>query len=967
MSAVAAASAVLGAGAHGAGEWPCDLQAALKAARERGTVAVVFARTQWDMVSRWIERTVLSDPTMVEAVGSSPHCQAWLAHKKLRPLGLGGPTFLFFDSQGRLMKRTDALGPVGDLVREIAACQQRIGLYDRLKARAARPDAQIETLEDFAAELEHRGDAKALAATHARLAKACRNEAHGHEAAAQYWGAVQATREAARNRKGSKTDAVALWRKYVADHPNGKHSGRARLNLAAVLARKSQIEEAAKALEDFLVRADEDSSERPKTMAKLATLYEAAKQTEKAAAARVQLVRLYPRSPHALQMLVATGRNGWLVQGRPNIAVKACRQVLDVGQGPYAETGLLLMAAIENEGRLHKRMRRRRSVADVVCLAPDPSALLSALSRWDGETFFPVLLADEYFAPKFIKAFRPRRIVMLDPAAKFEVDFKTLLRVVSAAWGPEDLSQTHSAERADLRRRWADAGHVPLGAVIVKPSSPQALAAVALAAGHGQVLASVHVEGQPGGTIAFDDMQGLRRRVRGAIGQWGYSFDELRDDIDFVTVTAEMPYRYRRTDGIQPGVYAFDDALTRGADGRRFAYVGRLIGTPAQSVYAAMCSLFLQPDSALLFNTYGRRRGSIWKQYGMARAAKAVQAQERYSCRHVEGKEATLGTWHGLTRPESRFGLIFVNSSGGRTNWSIPGGGGTSDDVPLAAPALVEFTHSGSASLPTDAHSIAGRWLASGAFAYFGSSAEPYLSAFPTPSTYAARLLRGWPAGMAFRRVHGRPYWTPWRLVYLGDPLYSLHAPPPRRPAPSSIDGKDAAAEARRLAAAGGTSIDLVRLHLILNRPTDAIAVARKMKRGDMTEAQRRTLDFAMVLEPYQQGRYDDVTKYAGGLKGKRSTPVELLYRQSVLALWDKALESRDAKAALSLLDRVAQFAAHNALIARCVGQAVPICQGAEDRAKLREFGERMLGGRFKDKKSQSALKKALKKLGDGG
>ena len=56
---------------------------------------------------------------------------------------------------------------------------------------------------------------------------------------------------------------------------------------------------------------------------------------------------------------------------------------------------------------------------------------------------------------------------------------------------------------------------------------------------------------------------------------------------------------------------------------RRWAYTGRLLGDPAASVARAMAALFLQPNSALLWNTY--TGGRPWSDYTMGPAAAATE------------------------------------------------------------------------------------------------------------------------------------------------------------------------------------------------------------------------------------------------------------------------------------------------------------------------------------------------------
>src|SRR5690606_2798161 len=79
-----------------------------------------------------------------------------------------------------------------------------------------------------------------------------------------------------------------------------------------------------------------------------------------------------------------------------------------------------------------------------------------------------------------------------------------------------------------------------------------------------------------------------------------------------------------------------------------------------------------------------------------------------------------------------------------------------------------------SAENPNDPETLAGRWLAHGAFVYFGSSHEPYLSAFRTPGLVADLLAEGLPFGASARMnaEEAPPFGNAWRLVYLGDPLY---------------------------------------------------------------------------------------------------------------------------------------------------------------------------------------------------
>jgi hypothetical protein len=102
--------------------------------------------------------------------------------------------------------------------------------------------------------------------------------------------------------------------------------------------------------------------------------------------------------------------------------------------------------------------------------------------------------------------------------------------------------------------------------------------------------------------------------------------------------------------------------------------------------------------------------------------------------------------------------------------------------------------HSFSAADPTDPETIAGRWLAHGAFIYFGSVNEPFLAAFRTPQLVTELLTAGIPLVAALRQGEFERFDFPWRLVYLGDPLYRIEAAgPPRRRAEESVESSESA------------------------------------------------------------------------------------------------------------------------------------------------------------------------------
>ena len=52
-----------------------------------------------------------------------------------------------------------------------------------------------------------------------------------------------------------------------------------------------------------------------------------------------------------------------------------------------------------------------RQVVDMVCLVPDVPTFLEAIKAWDRGHYFPILIDDVEYSFKFLRAFRPARIV----------------------------------------------------------------------------------------------------------------------------------------------------------------------------------------------------------------------------------------------------------------------------------------------------------------------------------------------------------------------------------------------------------------------------------------------------------------------------------------------------------------------------------------------------------------------------
>ncbi|MFI5460253.1 MAG: hypothetical protein ACHRXM_32960, partial [Isosphaerales bacterium] len=458
----------------------------------------------------------------------------------------------------------------------------------------------------------------------------------------------------------------------------------------------------------------------------------------------------------------------------------------------------------------------RRLVIDQVCLVPDVPSFLEAIAAWDERHFFPILIDEPSWVLPFLRAFRPARVIRykgrsqplaarslpvssVPLAASRAAEWSRALEAVALAGsGPARSDAGPSSGAASL----PGFGRAPPGLVLAAPGSPMLAGAVALAAGHSQPLVLLEpytgassAQGGPGGPRHFGDVLTLAealsfaRRVEDRVAALVARYGQLGDDCDFLTLAGDWPYRYARQTEVGPagGVYALDDLIGRGLKGgpagsgpgrilRRWAYTGRLLGDPAASVARAMGALFLQPSSALLWDTYGG--GDPWSAYTLDPAADLLTRAMPGpgAVVHRAGRQAGLTIWHRTVDPVNRFGLVLINSSGGPEFFTIPGGPGRPADVPWGGPSAVAMIHSFSAADPTNPQTIAGRWLAHGAFVYFGSVNEPFLPAFRTPRLVAAMLAAGVPLVAALRQGESEAFGFPWRLVYLGDPLYRIEA-----------------------------------------------------------------------------------------------------------------------------------------------------------------------------------------------
>lgn len=431
----------------------------------------------------------------------------------------------------------------------------------------------------------------------------------------------------------------------------------------------------------------------------------------------------------------------------------------------FAAASWLKKAALA-ETELAKPTRRfllKRRVRQQIVIVPDTASFYEELSRWNDETIYPILIGNSHLSVLFAEAFGARLVMQTAPSGS-GADADAVLRSCMNAVSKQKV---HSADvRAVNERMITLSGNKPIGIVIIDPDSPCAPAGAALAAARGEPIYLRPSFGAFTNILTRTGAEAIRADIERFAASLAVPYRAF-GDCDGITLAADAPFRYRADDGDpERGERVLDDLIDE-ADGFPWGVTGRLIGDAPSSVYRAMCSIFLSPKEALFFSRYSST-SEPWRTYSPTRAPDTMRTVMR--TRTVRAEDATLNRWHEEMAGGNTANVLFINSSGGSHEWSVFKGTATSEDIPATLPAMIHIIHSGSASRPLDPTSILGRWLSNGAYAYYGSMAEPMLEAFTPPDRIAALTKRGYPLALASRAIIGR-YSYPWRLFFTGDPL----------------------------------------------------------------------------------------------------------------------------------------------------------------------------------------------------
>ncbi len=428
-------------------------------------------------------------------------------------------------------------------------------------------------------------------------------------------------------------------------------------------------------------------------------------------------------------------------------------------------------------------LRQAQQSLPFVVIVDNPGSYLYAISQWESMIRFPILWDDgsvesrEHIA-RFVRAYKPDRVLKLDERNGWVLprDFEERSSQIDRALGMA-LSEQASDWRPVLESI-REQGIVSPGIVLTDPSEQAWAGGLALAAGRFQPIAymerpaRIHAQLDPEQATQIEVQFELLARSTGS------TWNTLGDEIDAITLAMNTGTQIKTGAGPRDRL-ALTDRLGRrdhSGNGQRWAYCGQLIGNESQSVYRAMCALFLEIDQSFIWDGYPADQP--WGMYDGTEAGKSLEEM---------GFEVELhdlprnGIDHWYLRQVRPIGtadmspgssmLILMNTKGTAHRFDLEGGRQEetyAGDLPMMqVPGVMHIVHSFSAQRPFARGTIAGRMLERGVYAYAGSVDEPYLNGFvPTPEV-ARRFVAGVPFAASVRFTER----DSWKITVLGDPL----------------------------------------------------------------------------------------------------------------------------------------------------------------------------------------------------
>ncbi len=561
------------------------------------------------------------------------------------------------------------------------------------------------------------------------------------------------------------------------------------------------------------------------------------------------------------------------------------------------------------------QVRMRIAMIDKVVLVPDAATYLDEISRWTLRGRWPVLIEDDLYTPMFVRAFKPSKVIRRSSIGAMPASLDERKALAKNALTQSWTVPGSDANPQNPAQAFASAHFEPMGIVLASMDDSAWTAAIALAAGHGQVLSWLDDPfDPPSATMNAQQFEALSARIEDAARTTTLGYSALGDAIDAVTICRTMPAKAVVPPGPQwappegsnpkPGEpIAVTDALCRIPDGHRWAIASSIFGDEVRCAYMAMCSLYLSPHSIWMINTY--QSDGEWARYSTTESATALQ-HEGFETADFSGPQASEVAWLNMLMGGFKPDVLYMNTMGNVDFFKMwqsvqcyP------EDVPmLQRPMAMHLIHSWSLTAAEQRDSLGGRWLEHGVYAYAGSVFEPFLIAFVPPSVVATRMANMIPFLVASRWCDG-PIDASWRVMLIGDPLMVIPSPtmpsPPRLASPAldaakgETDVKESARAALIATKTSGAAADYARaLGDVVRTGDDSMATQLWAVAASKSEA-IATVCAPIALGPLFRQRQSDVFLAAYRMIPS-PTPIE---KDMLWQLWTQQLASIKDRAQL--------------------------------------------------------------------
>jgi hypothetical protein len=514
-----------------------------------------------------------------------------------------------------------------------------------------------------------------------------------------------------------------------------------------------------------------------------------------------------------------------------------------------------------------------------VVVVSDAQSFLDAIAAWTPSRRFPILIDDG--SPeaaeeigRFVRGFGAQSVVSWQSPASAKSTTSTvsfasitpelLVATLAKSW---DISEDATQER--IIELWRSAEATPPGVVAMDVSDSAWTAGLALAAGRGQPMVFVKSRSEINGSFSIDDADALAKQIEDGTQALGLRWNSLGDEVDAVTLALACPARIDRPIPGKEGreFIATTDRMGRIGAGteqpERWAWSGQIFGSSRTTNYQAMCAMFLSPRTAWLFDGY--RTDGAFGAYDLTKAGDMLR-QAGMGVETLDWPDGGAEEWRARAVRPVQAQIIMVNTMGNSDFFELSPGRCLPADLPiLDQPAAVHFIHSWSALFPALPSHLLGRWFERGAFFYYGSVHEPYLSAFLPPEKVVARISIGAPWGAALRYDGG----PPWKIATFGDPLFTTMNLPLRTSDPLPLENTTAVDATLRDDLKADKYELAIRALVLAGREADLGRLATPLLRDKADKVTSATAEL-LVLPLFRQQRADDLVAAYGLLDKPR-------------------------------------------------------------------------------------------------